>query len=382
MTRTLLAALLLAAAPLVSQEAVPRRLRAPRGPREASEPDRNAQGPPGRKREEGGDARRGAAEAGAAARARDARGRAARGHARGVRAAARGRFAGAGGGRGFGRALAGGAARAGAPSPAVRPLRLLPGAARSAGRARASRFDRAARRARAARREAARSGTGRPRRDSRTTSRARRRSRPRSTVSTRRAASEEASVASLKVERERLLARERSQTALQRREVSALTDKASRLERLLETLARQSESEEPVGPSGGIRPWKGVLDWPAKGTIIETFGRHRHPKFNAWTVSNGVALAVPLGTPVRAVYAGKTIYAQWLAGVRQSRHPRPRRRDADPLRLASGRVGPARRPGAGRRGDRPGGLRARAATSPGSISRSATGRRRRIRSPG
>ena len=124
---------------------------------------------------------------------------------------------------------------------------------------------------------------------------------------------EEARVASLKTERQRLLTRERSQAALQRREVSALTDKASRLERLLETLARQSEGEEPVGPAGGIRPWKGVLDWPARGTIVETFGRHRHPRFDTWTVSNGVAVAVPLGTPVRAVYAGKTIYAQWLA---------------------------------------------------------------------
>ncbi len=128
-----------------------------------------------------------------------------------------------------------------------------------------------------------------------------------------RSRQEETRVASLKTERERLLARERSQAANQRREVSALTDKASRLERLLETLARQSESEEPIGPSGGIRPFKGVLDWPAKGTIIETFGRHRHPKFDTWTVSNGVAVALPLGTPVRAVYAGKTIYAQWLA---------------------------------------------------------------------
>ncbi len=124
---------------------------------------------------------------------------------------------------------------------------------------------------------------------------------------------EESRVASLKVERERLLARERSQAASQRREVSALTDKASRLERLLETLARRSGGDEPVGPSGGIRPWKGVLDWPARGTIIETFGRHRHPRFDAWTVSNGVAVALPLGTPVRAIYAGKTIYAQWLA---------------------------------------------------------------------
>ena len=26
---------------------------------------------------------------------------------------------------------------------------------------------------------------------------------------------------------------------------------------------------------------------------METFGRHRHPKFDTWTVSNGIALAVP-----------------------------------------------------------------------------------------
>lgn len=127
-----------------------------------------------------------------------------------------------------------------------------------------------------------------------------------------RSRQEERRVASLKTEREKLLSLERRETASRRREVSQLTDKASRLERLLETLSRQSGQDEPVA-AGGIRPWRGVLDWPVRGTIIETFGRHRHPKFDTWTVSNGVGVAVPLGTPVRAVYAGKTIYAQWLA---------------------------------------------------------------------
>jgi septal ring factor EnvC (AmiA/AmiB activator) len=127
-----------------------------------------------------------------------------------------------------------------------------------------------------------------------------------------RSRQETARTASLKADRERLLARERSETASRRREMSALSDKAARLERLLETLSRQSEGE-PVDSSGGIRPWKGVLDWPVRGTITETFGRHRHPRFDTWTVSNGIAVAVPFGTPVRAVYAGKTIYAQWLA---------------------------------------------------------------------
>ncbi|MGH9400032.1 MAG: murein hydrolase activator EnvC family protein [Thermoanaerobaculia bacterium] len=118
--------------------------------------------------------------------------------------------------------------------------------------------------------------------------------------------------ASLKAERESLLAREKSLFASRREEVEVLTDKAQRLERLLETLSRQSDGQT-VDPSGGIRPWKGVLDWPARGAVVETFGRHRHPKFDAWTVSNGIALALPAGSDVRAVYAGKAVYAQWLA---------------------------------------------------------------------
>ncbi|HEY7573694.1 MAG TPA: peptidoglycan DD-metalloendopeptidase family protein [Thermoanaerobaculia bacterium] len=119
-------------------------------------------------------------------------------------------------------------------------------------------------------------------------------------------------IAALKQERERFLDRQRRFAVSGREEVVSLTDKAARLERLLEALSR-GESAEPASPSGSIRPWKGVLDWPARGTLVETYGRHRHPKFDAWTFSNGIALSLPEGTPVRAVYAGKAVYAQWLA---------------------------------------------------------------------
>ena len=127
-----------------------------------------------------------------------------------------------------------------------------------------------------------------------------------------RGSAEVARMASLRRERETLLAREKSATTSRRDEVMALSDKAARLERLLQRLAQASAAQAP-DPSGGIRPWKGVLDWPARGTLIETFGRHRHPKFDAWTFSNGIALGLPAGTPVRAVYSGRVIYAQWLA---------------------------------------------------------------------
>ena len=123
---------------------------------------------------------------------------------------------------------------------------------------------------------------------------------------------EAARTAALKDEREQFLTRQRRFAVSGREEVVSLTDKAARLERLLDVLARQS-SDEPTSPSGSIRPWKGVLDWPARGAVVETFGRHRHPKFDAWTMSNGISLSLPAGTPVRAVYSGKAVYAQWLA---------------------------------------------------------------------
>ncbi len=123
---------------------------------------------------------------------------------------------------------------------------------------------------------------------------------------------EVARMASLRIEREALLAREKSATTTRRDEVMALSDKAARLERLLLRLA-QSSAATATDASGGIRPWKGVLDWPARGALIETFGRHRHPRFDASTFSNGISLALPAGSPVRAVYGGRAIYAQWLA---------------------------------------------------------------------
>jgi murein hydrolase activator len=121
-----------------------------------------------------------------------------------------------------------------------------------------------------------------------------------------------ANLASLRRHREGLLSQERTASASRRNEVVVLSDKAERLERLLATLAQQSTGETADG-TAGIRPWRGVLDWPARGAVVETFGRHRHPKFDAWTVSNGVAIALTAGTPVHAVYGGRAVYAQWLA---------------------------------------------------------------------
>src|SRR6266496_3803842 len=64
---------------------------------------------------------------------------------------------------------------------------------------------------------------------------------------------EVARMATLRRERETLLAREKSATTSRRDEVMALSEKATRLERLLQRLA-QASAAQASDPSGGVRP--------------------------------------------------------------------------------------------------------------------------------
>ena len=119
---------------------------------------------------------------------------------------------------------------------------------------------------------------------------------------------EERRVAAGKSERLRLLSRSRSETVATRRQVTELSEKAQKLEALLDLLSRGDSMA-----TGSPRPWRGVLDWPVRGTIAVTFGRHRHPRFDAWTVSNGIDIAAADGTAVTAVYSGKVVFARWFS---------------------------------------------------------------------
>ena len=53
---------------------------------------------------------------------------------------------------------------------------------------------------------------------------------------------------------------------------------------------------------------------PARGEVVDNFGRHKHPEFNSYTVSNGISIAAPHGTEIRAVYEGQVIFADYFKG--------------------------------------------------------------------
>ena len=113
-------------------------------------------------------------------------------------------------------------------------------------------------------------------------------------------------------------ARERRLQSLQRsarnteRRLTALQKDEARLNGLLAALERSRRDEAARGAlRGGVStPGSittaslGKLDWPVEGTIVYRFGRDTLPSGGIirW---NGVGIAAPVGTPVRAVEAGK-----------------------------------------------------------------------------
>jgi len=63
-----------------------------------------------------------------------------------------------------------------------------------------------------------------------------------------------------------------------------------------------------------IAALKGTLRWPVSGTVRTGFGRHKHPRFDTYTVHNGIDIAVPAETPVGAVHEGTVVFADLFRG--------------------------------------------------------------------
>ncbi len=94
-------------------------------------------------------------------------------------------------------------------------------------------------------------------------------------------------------------------------ELAALEEKARRLQRLVDALSRQQRGEITTLD---IRSVQGALAWPVQGTVIESFGRQRNPKFATFTVNNGLKIEAVPGAQVRAVFQGTVLFSQWFKG--------------------------------------------------------------------
>lgn len=77
----------------------------------------------------------------------------------------------------------------------------------------------------------------------------------------------------------------------------------------------QHQHVEVVSYSGkGLGSQRGQLALPVHGEITSRFGKHKHPEFDSWTVSNGISIAAPSGTDIHSIADGKVIFANYFKG--------------------------------------------------------------------
>jgi len=97
------------------------------------------------------------------------------------------------------------------------------------------------------------------------------------------------------------------------KELDRLKDQQGDLEKLVRELRRALERIEkfPTDSKDAFAKLRGKLAWPVAGKLSATFGQVRAGGVK-W---DGVLVAGTQGSPVRAVYHGRIVYADWLSGL-------------------------------------------------------------------
>lgn len=111
--------------------------------------------------------------------------------------------------------------------------------------------------------------------------------------------------------KEMILRQIRKKKKLSMAAVESLKDAAVRLDNEIENI----QSDDVTGASEeSFTGYKGRLKLPVKGEVISFYGPARTGAYNAYTFQKGIDIRAERGEPVKAVYRGEVVFAQWLKG--------------------------------------------------------------------
>jgi murein hydrolase activator len=112
-------------------------------------------------------------------------------------------------------------------------------------------------------------------------------------------------------ERQRVLASLTAAALTREQSLARLKSQQAGLEGLLKELNRSLKSVAPPDNATAFGRARGELAWPVAGQVTAKFGDNRASGVK-W---EGVVIATERDAPVRAVSAGRVVYADWLPGL-------------------------------------------------------------------
>ncbi len=115
-----------------------------------------------------------------------------------------------------------------------------------------------------------------------------------------------------KQKRETILTDIREKESARKAALASLEKSAGELDRTIADLYKKAESKKRL--KGSFASLKGLLPMPVSGTIITEFGKYRDDNFKIVKFRSGIDIRADRGEPVRAVFRGEVLFAQWFKG--------------------------------------------------------------------
>lgn len=122
---------------------------------------------------------------------------------------------------------------------------------------------------------------------------------------------QEADLASRQAERQLLIARLDQEMSSRRNELGSLQSDRNDLQALIEEIHRVISDIPELEDLTPFAESRGRMPWPVQGELLARYGQTYS---NAQLRRQGVIIAAPAGSPVRAVHPGRVVFSDWLRG--------------------------------------------------------------------
>ncbi|WP_232823815.1 MULTISPECIES: peptidoglycan DD-metalloendopeptidase family protein [Salinicola] len=87
-----------------------------------------------------------------------------------------------------------------------------------------------------------------------------------------------------------------------------LNQDRAHVERLLSRMQKELANLKKPPPSTAISKTRGDLPWPVQGSMLSSYGS------GDGVNRNGILIGAPAGTAIKAVHAGRVVFANWMRG--------------------------------------------------------------------